>query len=49
MDAIDLCSGDGWFALQIAKIAHYVVAAAIDRNQLEVPPYHYGAVFERAY
>jgi predicted methyltransferase len=21
-DVIDLCSGDGWFTLQIAKIAH---------------------------
>lgn len=36
MDAIDLCSGDGWFTLQIAKIAHHVVAIDIDRNLLEV-------------
>ena len=28
MDVIDLCSGDGWFTLQIAKIARHV--AAID-------------------
>ena len=36
MDVIDLCSGDGWFTLQIAKIAHYVVAIDIDRDLLEV-------------
>jgi SAM-dependent methyltransferase len=36
MDVIDLCSGDGWFTLQIAKIAHHVVAIDIDRNVLEV-------------
>lgn len=36
MAVIDLCSGDGWFTLQIAKIAHHVVAIDIDRNLLEV-------------
>lgn len=36
MDVIDLCSGDGWFTLQIAKIAHHVVAIDIDRDLLEV-------------
>lgn len=36
MDVIDLCSGDGWFTLQIAKIAHHVVAIDIDKNLLEV-------------
>ena len=36
MDVIDLCSGDGWFTLQITKIAHHVVAIDIDRNLLEV-------------
>jgi SAM-dependent methyltransferase len=36
MDVIDLCSGDGWFTLQIAKIAHHVLAIDIDRNLLEV-------------
>jgi SAM-dependent methyltransferase len=36
MDVIDLCSRDGWFALQIAKIAHHVLAIDIDRNLLEV-------------
>ena len=36
MDVTDLCSGDGWFTLQIAKIARRVVAIDIDRNLLEV-------------
>ena len=36
MKVIDLCSGDGWFTLQIAKIAHQVVAIDIDRDLLEV-------------
>jgi len=36
MDVIDLCSGDGWFTLQIAKIAQHVVAIDIDRDLLEV-------------
>ena len=36
MDVIDLCSGDGWFTLQIAKRARSVVAIDIDRNLLEV-------------
>jgi len=36
MDVIDLCSGDGWFTLQIAKVAHHVVAIDIDPNMLEV-------------
>ncbi len=36
MDVIDLCSGDGWFTLQIANIARRVVAIDIDRNLLEV-------------
>jgi len=36
MDVIDLCSGDGWFTLQIAKIACRVVAIDIDRSLLEV-------------
>src|SRR5213592_3046652 len=36
MAVIDLCSGDGWFTLQIAKLAHHVVAIDIDRNLLEV-------------
>lgn len=36
MEVIDLCSGDGWFTLQIAKIARHVVAIDIDRGLLEV-------------
>jgi protein-L-isoaspartate O-methyltransferase len=36
MEVIDLCSGDGWFTLQIAKLARHVVAIDIDRNLLEV-------------
>jgi SAM-dependent methyltransferase len=36
MEVIDLCSGDGWFTLQIAKIARHVVAIDIDRNLLDV-------------
>ena len=35
MDVIDLCSGDGWFTLQIAKIAHFVIAIDIDGKLLE--------------
>jgi SAM-dependent methyltransferase len=36
MHVIDLCSGDGWFTLQMTKIAHHVVAIDIDRNLLKV-------------
>ena len=36
MEVIDLCSGDGWFTLQIAKIARHVVAIDIDAKLLEV-------------
>jgi ubiquinone/menaquinone biosynthesis C-methylase UbiE len=36
MDVIDLCSGDGWFTLQIAKIARQVIAIDIDPALLEV-------------
>jgi len=36
MDVIDLCSGDGWFTLQIAKIARRVAAIDIDRRLLDV-------------
>jgi ubiquinone/menaquinone biosynthesis C-methylase UbiE len=35
MEVIDLCSGDGWFTLQIAKIARHVTAIDIDRTMLE--------------
>ena len=36
MNVIDLCSGDGWFTLQIAKVARHVSAIDIDPNLLEV-------------
>jgi SAM-dependent methyltransferase len=36
MEVIDLCSGDGWFTLQIAKVARRVLAIDIDRSLLEV-------------
>jgi SAM-dependent methyltransferase len=35
MDVVDLCSGDGWFTLQIAKIAGRVIAIDIDGKLLE--------------
>lgn len=36
MNVVDLCCGDGWFTLQIAKRARRVVAIDIDRQLLEV-------------
>jgi len=36
MAVMDLCSGDGWFTLQIAKLARHVVAIDIDANLLDV-------------
>lgn len=36
MDVIDLCSGDGWFTIQLAKIARHVTAIDIDPALLEV-------------
>jgi protein-L-isoaspartate O-methyltransferase len=36
MVVIDLCSGDGWFTLQIARIARHVVAVDIDGKLLDV-------------
>ena len=36
MEVIDLCSGDGWFTLQIAKVARHVVAIDIDAALLAV-------------
>jgi SAM-dependent methyltransferase len=35
MEVIDLCSGDGWFTLQIAKIARQVTAIDIDSKLLQ--------------
>jgi ubiquinone/menaquinone biosynthesis C-methylase UbiE len=36
MAVMDLCSGDGWFTLQIAKLVRQVVAIDIDANLLDV-------------
>lgn len=36
MDVIDLCSGDGWFTLQIARIARHVLAIDLDVRQIEI-------------
>lgn len=36
VEVVDLCSGDGWFTLQIAKIARHVVAVDIDPDLLGV-------------
>ena len=36
MDVIDLCAGDGWFTLQIAKVARHVSAIDIDPTLLKV-------------
>jgi len=36
MDVIDLCSGDGWFTLQLAKVANHVHAIDIDPQLLDV-------------
>lgn len=36
MDVVDLCSGDGWFTLQISKIADRVIAIDIDPTLLNV-------------
>lgn len=36
MEIVDLCSGDGWFTLQIAKTARHVFAIDIDKTLLEV-------------
>jgi SAM-dependent methyltransferase len=33
--AVDLCSGDGWFTLQMARIARHVIAVDIDAQMLE--------------
>jgi ubiquinone/menaquinone biosynthesis C-methylase UbiE len=39
MEVIDLCSGDGWFTLQVAKIARHVIAIDIDVTLLETARY----------
>ena len=35
MTVTDLCSGDGWFTLQIAKLAKHVVAIDIDAKSVK--------------
>jgi SAM-dependent methyltransferase len=35
MDVIDLCSGDGWFTVPMARIAKYVIAVDIDGAMIE--------------
>jgi ubiquinone/menaquinone biosynthesis C-methylase UbiE len=36
MDVVDLCCGDGWFTLPIARLARHVVAIDIDPSLIEV-------------
>ena len=36
MDVIDLCCGDGWFTLPMARIARHVVALDIDAGLVDV-------------
>ena len=36
MDVVDLCSGDGWFTLQIARLVRQVTSIDIDRNFLDL-------------
>jgi SAM-dependent methyltransferase len=36
MDAVDLCAGDGWFTLPMAKMARQVIAIDIDAKLLAV-------------
>lgn len=36
MEVVDLCSGDGWFTLPLAKITRHVVAIDIDPDLLDV-------------
>jgi ubiquinone/menaquinone biosynthesis C-methylase UbiE len=47
MEVVDLCSGDGWFTLQIAKRAHYVVAIDIEPKLLETARRQYFRVDDR--
>lgn len=36
MIVVDLCSGDGWFTLQLAKIAKSVIAVDIDEKLVKI-------------
>jgi ubiquinone/menaquinone biosynthesis C-methylase UbiE len=40
MEVVDLCAGDGWFTLPIAKTAGHVTAIDIDRELLGVARMH---------
>jgi ubiquinone/menaquinone biosynthesis C-methylase UbiE len=35
MEVVDLCCGDGWFTVPIAKVARHVTAIDIDRTMLD--------------
>jgi ubiquinone/menaquinone biosynthesis C-methylase UbiE len=35
IEVVDLCAGDGWFTLPMAKVARHVTAIDIDRTMLE--------------
>ena len=36
MEVVDLCSGDGWFTMQIAGLSRHVIAVDIDKQLLKV-------------
>jgi len=36
LDAVDLCCGDGWFTLPMARLAEHVTAIDIDAGQLDL-------------
>jgi protein-L-isoaspartate O-methyltransferase len=36
MAAVDLCCGDGWFTLHVAKVARRVIAIDVDRKFLDI-------------
>lgn len=40
MDAVDLCCGDGWFTLPMAKVARHVMAVDIDARMLALASSH---------
>jgi 16S rRNA A1518/A1519 N6-dimethyltransferase RsmA/KsgA/DIM1 with predicted DNA glycosylase/AP lyase activity len=54
MRVVDLCCGDGLFTLPIARLAAEVVAIDLDSEMpfiltriIELPPYYYGAIFQK--
>jgi SAM-dependent methyltransferase len=40
MDVVDLCCGDGWFTLPMAKVARHVMAVDIDARMLALASSH---------